>query len=221
MKKFRQITKIEKDNMPEYQYKFLYKRVLPGFLYILGGAIILAILSIIIGLTAQNELIIAIPVIVWAVSVVVLLILFIKNSVKLSHRLNRDRAAEFTDKFPFINPNEAKKHLEERNILCNGALITENNEKVPLTDCSVFFHCRTFSGMYFFQFLVFTKYDSAPLLYECDADLCSFFAEWSEPIVNKELFMLFMTNKPIFTALLHRYNDPIKMQQKWERRKTK
>lgn len=38
MGKFKEIVKFEKENMPSYQYDFLYKRLLPGMIYVVGGA---------------------------------------------------------------------------------------------------------------------------------------------------------------------------------------
>ena len=43
MKEMKKIIQFEKENMPEYQYRFLYKRVLPGFFFVLGGFDLLAI----------------------------------------------------------------------------------------------------------------------------------------------------------------------------------
>ena len=40
MEKIKDIIAMEKQNMPDYQFKFLYHRVMPGFIFVLGGAII-------------------------------------------------------------------------------------------------------------------------------------------------------------------------------------
>ena len=48
MGKLKDILQEEKKNMPEYQYNFLYKKVMPGLIFVLGGAVqILLKLSII------------------------------------------------------------------------------------------------------------------------------------------------------------------------------
>lgn len=53
MKKIKETVKFEKENMPQYQYDFLYKRILPGMIYIVGGALVSIILAIIMFLTTE------------------------------------------------------------------------------------------------------------------------------------------------------------------------
>ena len=46
MGKIKDIIEMEKQNMPDYQFKFLYHRVMPGFIFVLGGGIITLALGI-------------------------------------------------------------------------------------------------------------------------------------------------------------------------------
>ena len=46
MGKIKEIIEIEKQNMPDYQFNFLYHRVMPGFIFVLGGAIVVLGLGI-------------------------------------------------------------------------------------------------------------------------------------------------------------------------------
>ena len=69
MGKFKEIVKFEKENMPSYQYDFLYKRLLPGMIYVVGGALVVIILSIVLFFTTESNIIPIIPIIVWGISV--------------------------------------------------------------------------------------------------------------------------------------------------------
>ncbi|MFA6627713.1 MAG: hypothetical protein WCT17_04205, partial [Bacilli bacterium] len=74
MNKIKEIVKFEKEYMPSYQYHFLYKRLLPGMIYVVGGALGVIILAIILFFTTESKIIPIIPVIVWGISVIPLLI---------------------------------------------------------------------------------------------------------------------------------------------------
>jgi len=103
MGKFKDIVKFEKENMPSYQYDFLYKRLLPGMIYVVGGALVVIILSIVLFFTTESDIIPIIPIIVWGIIVIPLLVLFVIHSKKMSLRLLQDKSNEFEKKYKTID----------------------------------------------------------------------------------------------------------------------
>lgn len=216
MGKIRKILNEEKKNMPGYQYTFLYKKVLPGFLYILCSAIVLVILCPILDrVTDFSPLLLILPG-VWLASVAVLLVLFVCGSKKLSRRLLRDKTAEFSEKFRMIDPKTAESNLEEAGILRDGMLLWKG-ETIALSECTIFFYCRTHAGKFFFQLLFLSRMAGEPPVLDLDENSYTYFATHSERIANAPLFELFVQDKELFLKSLFRYNDPEKMLQKLQK----
>jgi transposase InsO family protein len=99
--------------MPSYQYDFLYKRLLPGMIYVVGGII----LAIILFFTTESEIIPIIPIILWGISVIPLLVLFVIHSKKMSLRLLQDKSIEFEKKYKTIDYKKATEKLEAKMVI--------------------------------------------------------------------------------------------------------
>ncbi len=219
MGKFKNIAKFEKEHMPSYQYHFLYKRLLPGMIYVIGGALVVAVLAIILALTTESELVPFIPVILWGISVIPLLVLFVIHSKKNSNRLLFDKSKEFEQKYKVIEYRIAEEKLASESVIKENSLYFEDKE-IRLEDCFIYFFAKTMSGAYAFSFVFFKKdtpEDDAFLVLDLESNLMTYFLENIELIYNQSAFLLFARDKKEFLKLLFKYNDPKKIDQFLER----
>ncbi len=213
MGKLQQTLQLEKENMPDYQYRFLYKRVMPGFFYILGGAIFVLVLGIVLDFCTDLKILPYIPLIIWMITTFILLVLFIIYGKKNTNRLICEKTAEFEKQYHLIARENAIKILEKNRIIINNCLILEA-DCIPLDDCLIVFHCKTISGVYNFGLGFYSKHNGHILSYlALDNAVCSYFNQGENVVVNDRLFSLFLLDKRKFMQLLLRYNDEVKMEK--------
>lgn len=214
MSKLKEIIQMEKENMPEYQFKFLYHRVMPGFIFVLGGGILTLVLGAIFNHVFTNEFISYIPLIIWAITTIVLLVLFVIYGKKYSRILNLDKEKEFTEKYKIIKLETAIENLKKKNIIVNNMLVV-NGKYYPLHNCLIYFFSKTLSGKFYFRLEFYDIETHTPItMLELDQDICTYFVSNNYKIINQELFDLFNNDKKEFLKLLFKYNKPSKMQKK-------
>ena len=202
--------------MPEYQYRFLYKRVLPGFFYILLGAIFVLAWGIIFDLCTDFQILPFIPLIIWVLTTLVLLVLYVVYGRKYTNRLICDKAEEFEEKYNVVERQEAVGFLEQQGLIVDNSIVV-NEKPICLDDCLIVFHCKTLSGVYYFAFGFYSKRDGEQLtVLPADKYLCSYFNQAQSSIKNRRLFELFLSDKRKFMKLLLRYNDEVKMEKHME-----
>ena len=213
MGKFKKVVQFEKEHMPEYQYRFLYKRVLPSFFYILGGAVFVLVWGMVFDFCTNLKVVPYIPLIIWMITTFVLLVLFIIYGKKNTNRLICEKTAEFEKQYHLIARETAIELLEKNRIIINNCLILEA-DCIPLDDCLIIFHCKTISGVYYFGLGFYSKHNGDNLAYlELDNAVCSYFNQGENAVVNDRLFSLFLFDKRKFMQLLLRYNDEVKMEK--------
>ena len=213
MGKWKQIVQFEKENMPEYQYRFLYKRVLPGFFFVLGGAIFVLALGMILDYCTDFKYLPFIPLFIWAITTFVLLALYVIYGKKYTNRLISEKALEFDENYNVVETQEAVGFLEQQGMIVDDCVIV-NGEQIRLDDCFIVFRCRTLSGVYHFVFSIYSKQDGKQLIVLfADKYLCSYFNQAKSSIKNRRLFELFLSDKRKFMKLLLRYNDEVKMEK--------
>ncbi len=213
MGKWKKIVQIEKENMPEYQYNFLYKRVMPSFFYILGGAVFVLVFGIVLDLCTDLKFLPFVPLIIWMITTFILLVLYVVYGKKYTKRLINDKAEEFEEKYNVVERQEAVSFLEQQGLIVNDSIVV-NGKQICLDDCLIVFHCKTLSGVYYFAFGVYSKYDGEQLdVLPADKYLCSYFNQATSSIINWRLFELFLFDKRKFIKLLLRYNDEVKMEK--------
>ena len=199
--------------MPDYQYRFLYKRVLPGFFFILLGAIFVSAWGIIFDLCTDFQILPFIPLIIWVLTTFVLLVLYVVYGRKYTNRLICDKAEEFEEKYNLVERQEAVSFLEQQGLIVDNSVVV-NGKQICLDDCLIVFHCKTLSGVYYFAFGVYSKQSGEELIVlSADKYLCSYFNQATSAIMNWRLFALFLSNKRKFIKLLLRYNDEVKMEK--------
>lgn len=212
--KIKKTMDIEKANMPSYQYNFLYKRVMPGLLYFIGGAIIVIILCVVLSVVSDSDFVPLIPVMIWAIGAVPLLVLFVVHSKRLSTRLILDKTKEFDEKYQIISYEIAQKKLDEGHFIQGDRLIYDGND-IALRDCIVYFYAKTLSGIYSFSFVFYKKshpIDNALLIQDLDNFNYTYFNQNIDYIFNKYGFQLFLYDKKEFLRLLLKFNDPNKIE---------
>ena len=213
MSKLKDIVKFEKENMPSYQYNFLYKRLLPGMIYVVGGALVVIILAIILFFTTESEIIPIIPVIVWGISVIPLLVLFAIHSKKMSLRLLQDKSNEFEKKYNIIDYKKATEKLEDKMII-RGNTLYYDDMSISLEDCLVYFYAKTLSSAYSFSLLFYNKEEpinDVILILDLDNSLMTYFVNNIYLVYNQDSFLLFANDKKKYLRLLFKYNDQKKI----------
>lgn len=211
MGKFKKIVQFEKEHLPEYQYNFLYHGVLPGFFFVLGGAVIAAIFVIIGGVT-ENILLGVIPFSIWIGGIFILLTLFVIYNKKISARLLADKTKELENLYTITDFEFAKQELADENLIVDGKLISEELDPIPLEDCYIIFFCKVWSGVFYFKLDFYNKISHEGLMgVSIDKNLLTYFVNRLELIENRQLFELFIEDKKKFLKLLYRYNDFRKM----------
>ena len=214
--KLKQIVQFEKENMPDYQYRFLYKRVMPGFFFVIGGAIFVAVLGVVLSFCTDSEILPFIPEIIWALTTFVLLVLYVIYSKKYTNRLICDKASEFEETYNLVETQEAVDFLKQQGVIVEDSFVVDENQ-ISLNDCFIVFHCKTISGAYYFAFGFYRKHDGYPLgVLTADKYLCSYFKQYESSVINRKLFKLFLCDKIKFMKLLLQYNDEAKMERNIE-----
>ena len=224
MGKFKEVAKFEKEHMPEYQYKFLYHGVMPGLIFVLGGAFVCAGF-VVLGAVFDIMLLGLIPLCIWVAGTFTLLALLLIKGKKISKRLIDDRAEELERNFAPIDYEKAKEKLAKENIISDGKLILENDDdpsaacdSIALEDCIIMFFCFTRSGAFYYRLEFDRKSDGRGLeIMDIDKNIYTYFAQNSHLIMNNKLFRLFVEDKKEFMRLLLKYNDASKMEAKMEK----
>lgn len=215
MGKFKEIIDIEKKNLPEYQYNFLYHRVMPGFIFILGGAIVALGLGSALYFIFHSELIFFIPLILWGIATIVLLILFVIYNRKYSIMLIDDKAKELDKIYKLVDYDTAITKLKENKTIIDDTIFV-GKSIYSFKDVNMFFFAKTLSGVYYFRIYIYNKNDNQFITYlELDKNLLSYFYNNLHLISNYELFELFVTDKKRFLKYLYKYNDINKMHIKY------
>ena len=213
MGKWKQIVQFEKENMPEYQYRFLYKRVLPGFFFVLGGAIFVLTIGMILDYCTDFKILPFIPLCIWGITTFVLLVLYVIYGKKYTNRLISEKALEFDSKYSVVEIQEAVNFLEQQGTIVGDCIIV-SGERIRLENCLVVFHCKTVSGVYHFAFGFYSKHNAKQLeVLTADKYLCSYFKQFENSVINRILFELFLYDKRKFMKLFLKYNDEVKMEK--------
>lgn len=211
--KIKDVVQLEKENMPEYQFKFLYHRVLPGFVFVLGGAVVVFILSLVLGLLTDSAILTCIPFVIWSVVTIVLLILFVVYSKKYSKMLLADKQKEFENEYKIIDYDKASKFLEKNKIIIEDKIYI-GSYPININETNISFYCKTLSGIYLFKLIVSDKFGRVLSMIDLDKNLCTYFYNKPDLIDNYQLFELFINDKKEFLNYLYRYNDHEKMLKK-------
>ncbi len=225
MGRFLETVRFEKEHMPAYQFKFLYRMVLPSIIFILGGAVLCAIFTV-IGAALDLMLLGLIPACIWGCVMAVLMVLIVVYSRKTSKRLIKDRTEELQSYFELIDYDKAKGTLASDNIIKDGYLIVDDEadpfdtkSEIKLDDCRIEFFCKTRSGAYIYALVFFAKADNVFLTtVELDKNSYTFFSRNARLIENGDIFELFMQNRKEFITLLHKYGDTRKMRARMRKR---
>lgn len=211
MSRIKEILAEEKKNMPKYQYDFLYKRVMPGFFFVLGGALVMMILIIIFAIVNPNHIFPYIVLGVWGITTIILLVLFVIKIKEINKRLINDKTIEFEGKYKLCEYNEAVQYLEKQKIIIDNQIIIAD-EMIAIKEFDILFFCKTWSGAFYFYI---NFYDKDTKLFMQDISLdensCTYFYNHKTDLINYEVFELFVRDKRKFLELLYKYNDAEKI----------
>ena len=209
MRKIRETIQQEKENMPTYQFNFLYNtlpRIMSFVFFILiVGVISTAILSEYL----ENELLYALPLICAVLLSIPFFIHLIKTGRKVRGRLVEEKTHDFEQKYPLLPFEVAKEILEQEGIIKDHlAIIYENSYRIK--ELYTVFIGYTISGLYTFGFGFNHKDFEEPWYLELDSPTLSYYYHRLELVSNGEILKLFVEDKKLYVKLLLKYNGDIK-----------
>lgn len=215
--KMKELLKFEKDNMPDFQWK--YEKFLFVFLAIFfGGAVLALIAGLIIGFVFGENAPWYIPLIVWGGALLGALITLVIKTKKLKAKLLCYHTEQLLRDFYELDYWEAKRNLFNRKKITEVGFISDPDDIfevkiIPFEQVNILFYPHFFGGKLFIQFIVFDKIDWVFIDY-LDNDFYNFLLHHSSFIKNEKLFHLFCEDKEKFTKALLKYNDASKIEKK-------
>ena len=228
--KIKELLKYEKDNMPDFQWKF--EKFLGIFILIwLGGAILALIAGLIISFLTKGQILFAfIPFIIWVCSLLIGCVILIFKSINVKRQLIAYYFENIEFEYRVIDYDEAKQKLiEEQRITQSGIIVDKKNffdqdyfdeqmqsdgtKIVPFEKIKVIFNPRFFVGKLVFEIVFMEEYEWA-IVDNLDSYLYSYLLNNKSLIENKKVFDLFCENKDRFIRELLKYNNALKMEQK-------
>lgn len=211
MSRIKEIIAEEKKNMPKYQFDFLYKRVMPGFFFVLGGGMVVVIFTIIFAIVNPNHIFPYIILGIWGIATIILLVLFVIKSKEVSKKLLNDKTLELEEKYKLCEYNEAVEYLEKQKLVIDNQIIIDD-EMIPIKECDILFFCKTWSGAFYFYINFFDKETKFFMKQIClDKNSYTYFNNHKKDLINYEVFELFVRDKRKFLELLYKYNDAEKI----------
>lgn len=216
--KVKEVLKFEKENMPDFQWK--YEKFLFAFLLIwLGGAILTLIASMIIGfVSGESGGLWYIPLIIWGSALFVTLVIFVIKTKKVRRKLIAFQTEKLSREFYITDYSKAKQKLLDKQKISADGLIIEADDIfessiIPFEQVRMLFNPRFWGGKLFLDFIM-QDASGRFVIEELNNDFYNFLTHHSSFIVNLNLFQLFCEDKEKFVKLLLKYNNASKIEKK-------
>ena len=212
--KLKEVLKFEKENMPDFQWKF--EKFLFAFLAVwLGGALLALCAALIIGAVSGEDGVWYVPVIIWACALAGMLITLIIKSKKVKPKLIRYHTDNLLREFYDLDYSEARqKMLDGGKITEEGFIVSVEDGKseiIPFDEVKIAFEPRFWGGKLFLNIALADKNDR--VFADCmDNGYYNFLIRHTGLIVDKYLFELFDKDKEKFVKTLLRNNDAFKIE---------
>ena len=214
---FKEALKFEKENMPDFQWKF-EKFVLAFVAVFLGGAILAIGASLLIDLVSgEKGALWCIPIVVWGCVALGMLIPLVIMSKKVKRQLVRYHSDKLLQEFYDTDYSEARqKMFDSEKITEEGFVISsedETNVTIPFDKVSIIFNPRFWGGKLFLEIVLIDKSGGVFIDY-LDNSYYNFLIRHIHLIRNEPIFELFDKDKERFVKMLLRYNNAQKIERK-------
>lgn len=210
--KIRDILRFEKENMPDFQWKF-EKFLFFYIVVLIGGGLLALISGLIIGFAVNEEGIYCfIPEFVWFAVLAAATVLLVVKSKKVKIGLCSYYYDKLSSEFYTLDFSEAKSNLANDNIINDVGFIVDGDLSIedgviPFVQAKFVFNPYIWAGK------IFLSIDGLPID-ELDNNLYNFFRNNRDMIVNRKIFDLFCDDLITFVDMLVRYNSIAKIEKK-------
>jgi hypothetical protein len=202
------------NNYPKYVNDFLYKKSIPGFIFIMILGVVTFLLDITFGVVYGKSAFITIHCITISYFIITaLLVLYFLHYLFAYTNKYTFEKAQLLSNYQVIdnidNDNLNKVFLDDKLIELD----------THLKDLDIFFEAYTKDGFIDLGFL-FKKNDKS-IYKDLDVELLTYMYNHIDYIYNKEAFKLFINDKYHFLKYLFKYNDTSKIEMKLRKRMNK
>lgn len=216
---FKETLKYEKENMPDFQWKF-EKFIFAFLAVLLGGALLTLVASLMLGfLLDEDRVFYLIPLFAWAGAAMTMTVLLVVKAMRVKAKLRVYHAEKIEKEFFEIDYAEAKRKLiEAKRITDNEFIINAESpfegecETLPFERAEVIFIPYFRSGKILWNLAIKNEVDWV-LVDVMDNAYYNFLRNNPKLVKNEKVFQLFCNDKAEFIRMLVRYNDPVRIEK--------
>lgn len=216
--RLKETLKFEKENMPDFQWRF--EKFLLAFLAVLlGGALFTLAISLLLGFLLDDRIIYLIPLFVWAGAVAAMIVALVIKARRVKAKLRVYYTEKIQKEFFEMDYGEAKQKLiADKRITENEFIIDTESpfggeyETLPFDRAEVIFIPYFRSGTILWNLAIKNEVDWV-LVDVMDNAYYNFLRNNPKLVKNEKVFQLFCNDKAEFIRLLVRYNDPARIEK--------
>jgi hypothetical protein len=211
IKQIKEAAKFEKENMPDYQYKFNYLFLLPFAFVFTVGPIIAVAFAIPMGLSDSKYYML--PVIIWATILFTMLGILIPYGRYVTKRVIDDQVRILDKNLILVDLNEALLRLEEKNICNLEGFFTVDKDVIQFDELKYMFFAQYWGGKTFLSLVIHSeKYENDSFI-DIDCDVYTLIKSKKLLVENSDVFSFLENNRREFMAKLVKRSSTIKLKQ--------
>jgi hypothetical protein len=200
MSKFKDIVKFEKENMPDYQYKFSYYFLFPFILVFIVGPIIAASISIPMGIANSEYYLL--PVIIWAIILFTMLLILIPYGKSVQKRVVEDQVEKINKILITIDYDFAIKTLNDKGVCNQEGFFTVDKDVIPFEQLRYMFVAQYWGGKTFLSLVIHSdRYPNDSFL-DIDNNVFTVIKSKKLKVENLEMIRFMETNTKAFISKL-------------------
>lgn len=200
MRKLKEIVKFEKENMPDYQYKFSYYFLFSFAFVFIIGPIIAASISIPMGIANSEYYLL--PVIIWAIILFGMLLILIPYGKSVHRRVIEDQVEKINKILITIDYDAAIKSLCDKEVCNQEGFFTVDNDQIPFDQLRFNFVAQYWGGKTFLSLVIHSdRYPNDSFL-DIDSNVFTLIKSKKLNIENQEMFKFMETNPKTFVSKL-------------------
>jgi hypothetical protein len=200
MRKIKEIVKFEKENMPDYQYKFNYYFLFPFILVFLGGPIIALSISIPLGIANSEYHLL--PIIIWAIILFTMLLILIPYGRSIQKRVVEDQVEKINKILTTVDYDLALKTLNDRGVCNQEGFFTVEKDVIPFEQLNYMFVAQYWGGKTFLSLVIHSDRYPNDTFLEIDNNVFTLIKSKKLKVENQEMIRFMETSTKAFTNKL-------------------
>lgn len=200
MRKIKEIVMFEKENMPDYQYKFNYYFLFPFILVFLGGPIIALSISIPLGIANSEYYLL--PVIIWAIILFTMLLILIPYGRSVQKRVVEDQVEKINKILTTVDYDLALKTLNDRGVCNQEGFFTVDKDVIPFEQLKYMFVAQYWGGKTFLSLVIHSDRYPNDTFLDIDNNVFMLIKSKKLKVENQEMMRFMETNTKAFTNKL-------------------